>query len=205
MGHAVAGADHLGDVMDGAAEEYPGIQRREAECLGDHRVEDHRHRGESGHTDHGEQRGLFLLLVTGQRSGQRQCGGGAADRRGAAGEQAEQAVEAHQPRSADRHQDGHGDQHHYHHHRLPAEAGDLFQGDAHAEQRHADTQDLAGGEFDAGLAHAVDSEEVDRHPQQQREQHDRRAVVFGEEGGRRGDHGTDDDARHQGPAARTQH
>ncbi|MOA18330.1 hypothetical protein D3C78_1386400 [compost metagenome] len=143
--------------------------------------------------------------MIGQRGGQGQCGGGAADCRRATGEKAEQGVEAHQSRRADRHQDGHGDQHDHHCHRLPAETGNLLQGDPHAEQRHTHAQHLAGSELDAGLAHAVDGEEVDRHPQQQREQHDRCAVVLGEEGGRRGDHGADDDARHQGPATRTQH
>ncbi|MNP64135.1 hypothetical protein D3C76_1596070 [compost metagenome] len=73
----------------------------------------------------------------------------------------------------------------------------MLQGDAHAQQRHADAQHGAGGELDAGLAGTVIGKKIQGHAQQQGKQHDRRTVVLGQErrGGR--DNQTDDKPRCQ--------
>ncbi|MCY1442800.1 hypothetical protein D9M71_591870 [compost metagenome] len=95
MGHAVAGANHLGDVMNGSAEEKAGMQRRQVEKLGDHRVKDHGHGGQRRNANDREQRRALLLLMAGQRcrqgKGRRSATNGSSPTR----EQAEQGTEAH--------------------------------------------------------------------------------------------------------------
>ncbi|MNQ67388.1 hypothetical protein D3C85_819100 [compost metagenome] len=133
------------------------------------------------------------------RQCRRQCQGrrGAADGRRAAGEHAEQALETQGLGGDHRHADGHYHQDYHQRYRLPAQRRHLFQGDAHAQQRHADAQHGAGGELDTGLAGAVIGEKIQGHAQQQGKQHDRRTVVLGQErrGGR--DNQTDDKPRCQ--------
>ena len=141
------------------------------------------------HADHGEQRRAVLQRMGRQRRRQRQRRRGAADRRGAAGQQAEQPWKPSSraatidtaivsatdtTTSSDR---------------TPAQRRHLAERDAQAQQRDADAQHLARGELDARRARPVARQEVHRHAQQQREQHDRRAVVLGQEGRGRGDHG----------------
>ena len=162
--HAVARTHHLRHVVDRRAEKHPGGTRVEPEPLREHRVDDHRQRRQRRHADHGEQRRPLLQRMVRQRRGQRQRRRGAADRGGTAAEQAEQALEAHQLGHDHRHADR---QHHRDHddgQRLPAQFGHLAERDAQAEQRHAEAQHRAGGEFDARLAGAVAGQEVHRQP-----------------------------------------
>ncbi|MNP13807.1 hypothetical protein D3C76_1061030 [compost metagenome] len=84
---------------------------------------------------------------------------------GAAREQAEQGAEAHGASRDDGHQDRHHHQRHHHHNRLPAKGNDLLQGDADAEQRNTDPEDLAGRELDAWLAHPVTGKKIHCHAQ----------------------------------------
>ena len=195
--HAVAGADHLRHVVDRGAEEDAGQALVQPDGVRQHRIDDHRHRRQRRDADHGEQRRALLERMRRQRGRQRQRRRGAADRGGAAAEQAEQALKAHQPGHQHRHADRQHDRDHDDRHRLPAELGDLAERDAQAEQGDADAQHLARGELDAGGARAFARQEVHRHAEQQGEQHDRRAVVLGEEGRGRGDNRAGQHAREQ--------
>ncbi|MNP07515.1 hypothetical protein D3C76_995400 [compost metagenome] len=188
--------------MDGRTEEHPGLLRRQGKPIGDHRVEDHRQRGQRRHADHGKQRGAFLLRVIGQRGRQGQCRRGAADCRGTAGEHAEEAIEAQKLGRQDRNGNGHHHNNHHQGHRLPAQGRNLFQGDAHPQQGHTQAQDSARGELDTGLALAFAGEKIQRNTQQQREQHYRRTIVFGKEGRRGGNDHADEKSRCQFEDAR---
>ncbi|MNE18767.1 hypothetical protein D3C80_1118210 [compost metagenome] len=178
--------------MDGGAEEHPGLLGRQREPIGDHGVDDHRHSGECRNADHGEQRGPFLLRMAGQGRRQRQGCRSTAYGCSATGEHAKHPLEAHGLGRHHRNEDGHHHQAHHQHDRFPAQRGDLLQGDAHAQQRHADAQHRACGELDTGLARAIAGQKVQRHAEQQREQHHRRAVVLGEETRRGSDNQADD-------------
>ncbi|MCY1417848.1 hypothetical protein D9M71_333920 [compost metagenome] len=135
--------------------------------------------------------------MIGQCRGQGQRRRSTADRRGATGEHAEQALETQGLGRDHRDADGHHHEDHHQQHRFPAERGNLFEGDAHAQQGHADAQHGARGEFDAGLANAFAREKVQGHTQQQGKQHYRSAVVLGEKRRRGGNGQADDKARRQ--------
>jgi hypothetical protein len=80
---------------------------------------------------------------------------------------------------------------------LTPERRHLAEREAQAKQGHAQPQHGAGGEFDAGLANAFAGQEVQRHAQQQGEQHDGRAVMLGQKGGGKGHHRAGQHARRE--------
>jgi hypothetical protein len=89
-------------------------------------------------------------------------------------------------------QRGGRDAHQDHQDGLNSEARDLAEGDAQAEQADADAQDGARAELDAGDAAPLLMQEVEGQAEQQREQHDRRAVMLRQEGGGEPDRHGDD-------------
>ncbi|MNJ36534.1 hypothetical protein D3C77_313250 [compost metagenome] len=123
---------------------------------------------------------MLLLPVRRQRRSQRQRRRRATDRRRTAREHAEQPIEAHGLGNHHRHTNGHHHNDDHQRHRLPAKAGNLLQGNTHAQQRHTDAQHRARGKFNPGLAAAVSREKVQRHAQQQGKQHHRRIVMLTE-------------------------
>ncbi|MNH17243.1 hypothetical protein D3C79_769060 [compost metagenome] len=185
--------------MNGRTEKHPGLLRRQLQPAGNHRVEDHRQGRQRRHADHGKQRGALFLRVMGQGRGQGQSRRSPADRRGTAGKHAEQALKAQGTCRHHRNQDGHHHQDHHQRHRFPAQAGDLAQGNAHAQQRHPQAQHCARGKFNPGLATAIGREKVQGHAQQQGKQHHRGIVVLTEKAGRRRGDQADDKARRQFP------
>ncbi|MNZ84041.1 hypothetical protein D3C78_1027860 [compost metagenome] len=103
--------------------------------------------------------------MVGQRRRQRQCSRGATDCRRPAGEHAEQALKAQGLGRDHGHADGHYHQNHHQRNWPPAQRHHLLEGDAHAQQRHADAQHRACSELDAGLAGAVIGEKIQGHAQ----------------------------------------
>ncbi|MNY11655.1 hypothetical protein D3C86_1446950 [compost metagenome] len=93
--------------------------------------------------------------MVGQGGSQGQCRRGAADSRGPPGEHAEDAFEAQDLGRYHRHGNGHHYDDHHQGHRLPAQRGDLLQGDPHPQQGYAKAQNSARGELDTGLALAI--------------------------------------------------
>jgi hypothetical protein len=119
--------------VDGAAEEQPGLLRRQVEQPCDQRVDHHRQCRQCSDRDDGEQGKSLAVLLARQhrRDGQRRRG--AADRHRTAAQDALAArqAQATAERMADEDRAGHrrdDDQR-----RAPAQAGDLHRGDARAE------------------------------------------------------------------------
>jgi hypothetical protein len=188
---------HLRHVVDRGAEEEAGLRRRPAELPGQERIDQHRHGRQRRDAHHHQQREALLLAAARQQGRDRQRGRGAADRGGAAGDQAlrqRQAQPARQPGAAgDR--AGHRGQHQQR--GRPAECHDLLGADARAEQRDTQAQHEAAAKFDArgGLPLAADA--VHRHAEQQRVEHRRAVVQPGDEAGRQRDHAAQHHARQQ--------
>ena len=187
-GHAVPGADHLRDIVDGCAEENPGEPGIKTERLRKHRIGDHCQRRQRRNPQHREQRRPLLERMIGQRSRDGQRGGSAADRGCAAAQQSKARAETQQPRHDDRDRNRRCDDSSTSSDRLPAERGDLGQRDPQAKQRDADTKHRTRDELDAGNTGTLCATESSSHAEQQRQQHHRRAVVLRQQRRRRRKH-----------------
>ena len=184
----VTRADDLGDVMDCRADEHAGMVIVEAEQLGDCRVEDHRDGRQGRHADDREAGRPLLPVIAGSAAeiaiaaDAPQIAVAPPDSRPNSGLKpiafaAQIETRMVSVTTADDERD-----------RLPAQRGNLPQGDAEAEQRDAKAEHGPRREVDPGLAAVDFAEEVHRHAEQQGEQHHRPGIMIGKEGGRRRNH-----------------
>ncbi len=181
---AVACADDLRDVVDGASEEYARLRaRRGPSSLDERRVEDHRERRQRG--DAGDRE---------DRARAPDCSSRGSTAAIAMAAEAPQIAVAPPVRTPKRH--GCGRKHRaatapnamvhataaiMQRAGAPAERADLLERDTRAEQGHAEAQHAARGEVDAWLRVAFHRDRVERHAEQQRVQQRRTAAVVGDE------------------------
>ena len=72
-------------------------------------------------------------------------------------------------------------------HGSPAELGYILKGETEPKECYAEAQERGGGQRDAWLCLRVGGHVVERHAQEKREEHGRRAVVLRQEACREGD------------------
>ena len=155
--------------MDGTAEEHAHLEEREAQRFSQGGIDHHHHRAEEVDAHHREGEVAVGILVLGQDRRSRHCRRRAADAGGAAGQQAEILAEAEQARCPGAEHDGAADRRHRNHDRQRAALDEIAERQARAQQRDADTEQGAAGEFEAGLQHRPGGKRLQRHADHQRQ------------------------------------
>ncbi len=174
--------------MDRRADQEGGFGGVEAQSPEQDRVADHgKRRQQRDAGDHQQRIGLAAFAFR-QDAGDGQRGRGAADRDRPARQQPERRAppeEVGQPHACAQRQQ---DQRHDGQHRQPSQHGHVLHAQPQAHQRHAPAQQRLRREADARRAARLIGGGMQRHADQEREQHHRRAVAFGEKAGGGADH-----------------
>jgi hypothetical protein len=165
---AVACADNLSNVMNGAAKKETDTGMIKIKERNDHRVDDHRHGAEGRHSDHREHRIALMGVSPGQHGRNGERSRGAADGDGSSGQQPERAGKPHHPCRSDaehnreEHSPNHGE------HWADAETEDLRNSYLRSQEAHRYAQDPLGRELNTGDALPLLRQKIERHAEQQR-------------------------------------
>ena len=193
----VAGADHLGDVMDRAAQHHAGSLRIEAEQDAERRIDQHgdgRQRIDRHH-DEGDVRLLAGIVRDHRRHRQRRR---SAAHRGADADQRAEARPAPVPFRENETRDQSRYQRHHDQNGGAARARRYRQAHTQAQQRHRPAQHRADAEAHAGQHGRTRGERIERDADHQRDHHVRNGNDMGDI--RRGQIADAGDERRQGHA-----